>query len=122
MSPRPVRSLSTIVLLAAAGLLLGACQKQDDTPGVPYTISADTQAEYSVDCRFPAYKILGSLVNTIQFQGKGPKTGKLATEHPRCVLKKLTGPGPVTLTITSGKKTFSGTVTASGEETKVLVF
>jgi len=108
--------VGALVLIAAHALY-----RQNVQEGLPYRIEAAADAQYHVDCRYPGYKVQGEFVNTTAFDHKGPTSGVLPTDRPRCTLKKLSGSGPVTLSITKDGKVSTAVVNDAGQESKVFV-
>ncbi|MBS0296648.1 MAG: hypothetical protein JSR45_10070 [Proteobacteria bacterium] len=111
-----------VVIVAALVLIaLHALQRQEVQEGVPYRVDAAQDAQYHVDCRYPGYKVQGEFVNTTAFDQKGPTSGILPTDRPRCTIKKISGTGPVTLTLTKDGKVSTAVAADPGQESKAYV-
>ncbi|NEX91832.1 hypothetical protein [Caulobacter sp. 17J65-9] len=102
-----------LMLAVAAALVAGPVGAEPK--GVKYEVSAARDAAYSLKCRFPRTYMGNSAFNAIEFQHTGRRTGRIPAEGGvRCTLSKLSGPGPVTLTLfKDGERTV--TVSAPGE-------
>lgn len=113
--------IGVVIVGALILIALHALHRDDVQEGLPYRIEAAQDAQYHLDCRYPGYKVQGEFVNTTAFDHKGPTSGVLPTDRPRCTLKKVSGSGPVTLSITKNGKVSTAQVAEPGQESKVFV-
>jgi hypothetical protein len=89
-----------MLLPAFASVALAAGPVGAEPKGVNYEVSAARDAAYRLKCRFPRARISNSAFNAIEFQQTGRRTGRIPAEGGvRCTLSKVSGPGPVTLTL-----------------------
>lgn len=85
-----------------------------------FHIDAGRDTAWRMVCRFPSYKVQGSLINTNIFAHKGPAADTIP-DQSRCELRKLSGPGPVTLTVLKGGQRVA-VVTQPGEVARLFLF
>ncbi|MBC6980864.1 hypothetical protein [Caulobacter sp. 17J80-11] len=110
-----MRLTCPVLMLTVAGAVLAAGPAGAEPKGVKYEVSAARDAGYRLKCRFPRTHMGNSVFNAIEFQHTGRRTGRIPADGGvRCTLSKLSGPGPVTLTLfKDGERKV--TVSAPGE-------
>jgi hypothetical protein len=90
--------------------------------GLPYTLRADRQASYVMDCKFRAIRVIGSArINQYRVQYRGPTHGNLPSDNARCVLTKVSGPGAVVLTLTKNGHSRSVRAAQAGAPVQLTV-
>jgi hypothetical protein len=116
-----MRRAALIATIAAA--LAGPATALPGIPeGMPYRITADRGASWTLTCKFRAIRVWGrGLINQYSASERGPSHGALPSDNARCILTKTAGPGAVVLTLTKGKVVRTATALRAGASVKVSV-
>lgn len=77
--------------------------------GLPLSVAAPQGASWTLECRFRPVTVTGRTLNSISFQGSGPRRERLPGDNGRCTLTKTGGKGPIGLAVVK-----NGTATAAG--------
>jgi hypothetical protein len=108
-----------LIALCALALAGPACALPR---GLPYRVAAAGDAQYVLDCKFRAIRVVGAArINQYRVQYRGPTHGNLPSDNARCVLTKVAGPGAVVLTLTKNGKSRSISAARVGEPVKMTV-
>ena len=125
MRRRAALIAATAVVLAGAlsGALSGPAAALPGIPeGMPYRVTADRDASWTLVCKFRAIRVWGQgLINQYTAAERGPSRGNLPSDNARCILTKTSGPGAVVLTLTKGKVARTATAARAGAPVKLSV-
>lgn len=116
-------ALIAAAAVALAGALPGPASALPGIPdGMPYRITADRGASWTLVCKFRAIRVWGQgLINQYTAAERGSSRGNLPSDNARCILTKTSGPGAVVLTLTKGKVVRTATAARAGAPVKLSV-
>ncbi len=110
---RMFRSASIAALALASAALPASAQNLgvggNLEQGLPLSVAAPQGASWTLECRFRPVTVTGRTLNSISFQGSGPRRERLPGDNGRCTLTKTGGNGPIGLAVVK-----NGTATAAG--------